>query len=503
MQIIQIFIKIITRKILSLFRALTSSPEIGGFMISESALQYVSLGSSFATYVLRIPPGVISDGKIIDFDAAKKIFQEFRRMVNPHTEIPLKVIVTLPASLIYTQSFSVPNLNDEKLHESIDLNLQMLSPMPKEEVYMSGEILATLRDRVELLGAFAEKKHIDMYRALCDDARFTPLAFEFPGRALTRLVSTELRSAGSLLLFSLSSDGINIMVLRSGKLYFDYFRPWHSIQGSLKDIPQSVFESAVVHEIQKVIHFSLSRFQETPERIFLIAPGFEQMLIKLFAQSISVPVTQLTFSSWSTISPQWYGALGSALRGIMDRSEDRELSIAPQGSLQLFYEERTLHFICRWRNIMASVAGFLFVIFGFSAYFLIQQVAVLKNEVDNAVYVPRKELLATMNRASEFNALVRTVREGKAVQESWNTLVRRIETVMLRERVTLDRLEIGGLQSVMTLVAHAPDYDAVGNFKTAMTLDTYFLNVVLLSSSVIIRDDGMVGFTLTFRRGNL
>ena len=99
----------------------------------------------------------------------------------------MRVVVVLPAATVYTQSFDIPNVGEDKLIESADLNLQMISPMPKETAYMSFERLQETPDRYELLGAFAERALVDRYWDILSQAKFPPIVFEFPGLALTRL----------------------------------------------------------------------------------------------------------------------------------------------------------------------------------------------------------------------------------------------------------------------------------------------------------------------------
>jgi len=131
-----------------------------------------------------------------------------------------------------------------------------------------------------------------------------------------------------MLVFFLSSDGVNLFLQRNESLYFDYFRSWHSMQGESMEIPRIVFDGVVAQEIQKVINFTLSKFQETPEQVVLIAPGYERELQSFISERFALPVVPLELKE-RNVQPAWYVAFGAALRGQVDRTKDTAISLAP------------------------------------------------------------------------------------------------------------------------------------------------------------------------------
>lgn len=488
------------KKLRQLFEWLSSKPKIGGLEISSSGVTYVRFDGGLDTFSLRLPPGTIREGKVEDSAKLLEVLSELYKAADVGGRGgPMRVVVVLPAATVYTQSFDIPNVGEDKLIESADLNLQMISPMPKETAYMSFERLQETPDRYELLGAFAERALVDQYWDILSQAKFPPIVFEFPGLALARL----FRSIGGTqphasLLFHVSSDGLSLFTIRSGGLYFDYFRSWQSIQGEAREISRQRFEEVVVQEVQKVINFTLGRFKETPGQLVLVAPGLERDLQTFLESHFPIPVVPLEVPGW-TVGPQWFVALGAALRGAMDRGEDRELSVSSIGSAELFYEEQLIDFVRLWRAVVAGVMGVLLIFFGGAAYFLAGQARAVQGQLGQfQAGGGGRELAALQAKAEEFNALVKMVGGVRAAAHPWSAFFKKLAELAWKHQVKLDRIEASGFNQPVTLGARAPSYDGVVAFKNALASDLGFKDVNLLVSQIATLEDGMVGFSVTF-----
>ncbi|MEK7089671.1 MAG: hypothetical protein AAB920_02520, partial [Patescibacteria group bacterium] len=219
------------------FGRLTSEPRVGGLHISDSALLYAEIYGGLKTAGVKLPPGVVMDGKILDPAQFRIALKQLHTAIDSNEKKTIPVAVVLPTAGIYTQSFTTPNVGRERLQESALLNLQMISPMATDTSYMSWQLMQETPDQFELLGAFTEKKFVDDFRVLLEEAHLSPVVFEFSSLALSRLVALvgggDVRPA---LLLQISSDGLNFSILRNNGLYFDYFRSWKSIHCSERHI---------------------------------------------------------------------------------------------------------------------------------------------------------------------------------------------------------------------------------------------------------------------------
>ncbi len=494
--------KSLVTKVVQLLAWLASKPEIGGLQVSDSALLYVALGKRPRALSLKIPPGVIREGKVLLPDELSRLLRQLHGMIEGGLgDRRVSVVVCLPAAVAYTQSFHVPNLGEGRLAESANLNLQMLSPIPTEAAYMSSQVIGVNQDRYELLGAFAERKVVDAYRGALEQARFAPVAFEFPSLAVARLAGETIqRTAAAALVFQVSSDGLNLSIVKNGSLYFDYFRSWASIQGEAREISRALFEEVVTQEVQKVINFTLGRFKETPERVYLIAPALGGEIEKFLESRFGLAIAPLTLTSWSLTS-QWYVALGSAIRGSVDRSRDIAISLAPVGSAELFYQEQVIDFVVLWRNIIAGTLLLFLVLYAGAAYFLGSASRDLKEQGGVFPGVQAERELATLRaKAEEFNRLVATARDARTSTQSWYLFLARLKEVAATHGVTIDRLEVASLEGAVTLTGRVAkgNYDAIQSFTGVLTQEPSFSEVNLPIRQIANLDDGSLGFTITF-----
>ncbi|MFA6365051.1 MAG: hypothetical protein WCW78_01485 [Candidatus Paceibacterota bacterium] len=493
-------IKIILQKLQFLLKQLSSEPLVGGLQISDYALQYVALTGELRTASVKMPPGVVREGRLIDGAQFLLYLKQLHQIVKPEKEKePIPVTVTLPPNVVYTQSFTVPNVGVEKLEESAALNIQMISPMSPDAAYISWQVIRETPDQYELLGAFAEKKYVDEFQKFLEESYFSSVAFEFPSLSLSRLIALAGNTDESpSLLLQISSDGLNLSILKSKGLYFDYFRSWRSVQGESRQITRERFEEVVAEEIQKVINFTLSKFKESPKKLFMIAPGFETEIQSFVQLKFGISVAVLQVTTWN-ISSQWYAAVGAALRESESRKRDILINVSSGRSGQYFYEEQGLKFLHLWRIIIAGVLGVFLLLFGGSAYVLANELKVTKQNLSIfSARIPAGELQSLEGNVTSFNALVKSAHLVKDASEPWTLFFSRIKTIADANKVVIDSIDTTSLKKEITLNAHVADNNAIITFKNAISVEKDFTDVDLLVSRIVTREDGSAGFQLTF-----
>ncbi|MDO8557257.1 MAG: hypothetical protein Q7R98_02225 [Candidatus Jorgensenbacteria bacterium] len=493
---------IIIQKAKAILDRLTSRPIIGGLLISDSLLEYLVLGVSPKGASLKIPPGVFRDGKIIDQEQFVALLKQLHSIIDAENrERSMSVIAVLPAGTVYSQGLQVPNIGADKLEESAYLNLRMISPIPADTAYMSYQIINETPDKFDLLGAIVERSYIEEMRTALIRGGFSPIVFEFPGLALARAVGEYLpKNNRASVLFQITGDGLELSIVRGDGLYFDYFRSWHSIQGEERQISRALFENVVAQEIQKVLNFGLSRFKESIGDIFLIAPGFEEEVKGFVETRFGVTVTPLVLSGIE-LAPNWYAVLGAAMRGNIDRSSDRFITLSNISSVESFREEQIINFVVLWRNIIVSVLGIFLILFGGISYFIGSEAKSVQGNLALFNTAGQKQKLSNLEKlAGEFNALVKTVADVRGTAEPWGLFLSRIIPITQAHQVGIDRIdELGSFTgATVTLGARTVSYDLITNFKAALSAEPDFSNVDLSISRITTLEDGSIGFILTF-----
>jgi hypothetical protein len=489
------------QKVKLFLEKLSFKPIIGGLQITDSAVYCLFIEKEIKTFSLRLPVGAIVGGKPQNYDVLKKAFTELHNLILPEkNNAKIPVIVSLPAAVVYSQIFNVPNVGEEKLPESAELNLQMISPIPQGIAYSAWQKIGELKDSYELLGAFTERTVVDSYSQLLDETGFSPMAFEFPGLSLSRLIGQFMNSVSySVMVFQISSDGLSIFVLKNGRIYFDYFRSWRSIQGESREISRQLFYEVVKEEVERVLNFAQSRFKEKITNVFLIAPGFEVEIQNFLESQFGFKALPLQFRSWP-VQPNWYVALGAALRGGIDRSKDTEISLTPKSAIELFYEEQLLNFVIRWRNIFSAVLIVFVIVFGLSSYFLVKHFQTLESRVAGfRIGGQEKELAAYEEKAKEFNRLVQGIAAVKKNAEDWHKVFSELNRKALDFKINLESVQAPSLSDTFTVIAKAPDYNGIVNFKKSLTETNIFTGVDLVVPRIVNLESGTVLFTLTFR----
>jgi hypothetical protein len=488
------------KKIKTFLDRLSSKPVIGGLQITDSALYCLFIEKELKIFSLRLPPGIIVEGKPENREALLNLFQELHGLIlseKPHVKIP--IIVSLPASVVYSQVFNVPNVGEEKLAEAAELNLQMISPVPPDTAYASWEKIGELKDSYELLGAFTERAVVDAYQQLLEETGFSPMAFEFPGLSLSRLVGQFINSINyAVMIFQISSDGLSLFVLRNGRIYFDYFRSWRSIQGESREIPRQLFYEVVTQEVKRVLNFAQARFKENITQVFLIAPVFEIEMQTFLEQQFGFKAMPLRFRSWP-VQPNWYVALGAALRGGIDRSKDTGISLTPISSIELFYEEQILSFIGRWRNILITILSFFVFVYALTGYLLARHSQVLQARI--AIFRTEhqeKEVAAYEEKANEFNRLVRGIASVGENADDWYKILSELNRIAASFKINLESIQALSLSDTFTVVAQAPDYNSIASFKKSLAETNIFTKVDLVVPRIVNLENGAVLFTVTF-----
>lgn len=483
-----------------LFDRLSSRPKIGGLQITNGGLEYVfSETTPPKAYSVKFPPGVLKDGRLQKRDefiaTAKKLYD----LIDIDKKKKLaQVIVSLPATCVYTQGFSVPNIDEERLEESAALNLQMLSPVPKDEAYMSFEVIEESRDRFDLLGAFVEKKVVDDFREGLNRANFYSIAFEFPSQSLTRLMARVVpMDSKPSLATHVSSDGIDFFIIRNGSLLFDYFRSWASIQGSETTIQKELFMSTIVGETQKVANFVLSRYKDRLEKVYLMAPAMEAEIKSALTERVGVSVESLVLPN-EKLPTVWYVPLGASAREFKDGKRDA-INLNNESASDIFFQEHSLSFLYFWRRLASAVAVVFLAAFILAYSFLNGQLESLENQLENSqAQANAPELSELKTKAETFNAVVADLgREPRKLKE-WQAILSTIGEIARAERVTIDRIGIISFDSPILMNARAPDNSATLAFKNALVSRKGFSQVDVPLLSIKELEDGSVGFTVSF-----
>lgn len=490
------------REFILLIEKLSSKPRIGGLQISNAAFQFVLIEKDKpVTAALRLPPEILKDGRIVDRAKFLDLLRQLHQIILPERKrVKIKVIVSLPSEIIFSQNFSIPNVGTENLKETAKLNLQIISPLPIEKACVDWQIINELPECYELLGVLAEKEVVDEFSSLLVEAGFLPAATEFPALAVARLLDQEMNlGAKTVLTIIVSSDGLDLFFLKNNQLYFEHFLSWQSMKGDHRQITKADFEKTIVEEVQRVVNFALSRFRERIDKVVLIAAGLEQEIAGILTNNFSFTILPFQMKRFPSLGPSWFPALGSALRGEKERSYDSEISLSSLTTIEEFYREQTLSFIGLWRKIALTVFSFFLVIFIGISIFLVNISHRQESQLRSFNAQPAAEELRFLEeKAKEFNQLVTLAVNMKSADLPLKEILGELKNIADKNKVNLENISIVSLKEPIKIAARAPNNAAAIQFKNDLTAKASFKNIELPLASISYLEDNAVSFLMSF-----
>jgi Tfp pilus assembly protein PilN len=490
-------------KIISFLEKLTFRPLVGGLEINDSSIRFLRLdGGKIVTAALRLPPGIILDGKINDRQNFSSALKAIRSQLIPSGKNQkIQAIVSLPASIVYSQSFGIPEVNQEIMAETVDLNLRMISPIDLEKAYSDWQVIEDRANQKEILGVFAERVLVDEYEQCLRENGFLPVAFEFPALALNRLLrdlGPTLDSVKPYLVVNITTDGLNFLIIKNGELYFNHFIFWRTLRGEKKQITLPDFKNILIEEVQKIINFGLTNLKEPFNGSIIIASTLESEVEKIIQEVFILKSIPLRLKRFPDFQTAWFVSLGAALRGLIPRRQDTLITLAGHNVVEEFYHEQSLSFISLWRNIFVVSFLILLMALGMIDVFFIQTGENVDKQLASLIINPQiQEVNELQIKAENFNRLVNLVTAAKQSNQKWSSFFEQLNS-LTGNQIIIERILIQSLMAPVKIQGQAESEKAAIDFKNALAAQSNFDKVDLPLASLRLAADRRVSFELSF-----
>lgn len=487
-------------------RLLNPTPPVGGLAATSNSVRFLRIKDrgAFQTAALRLPPGIVAEGKIKDVQAFTSALKAIHSRVAPPDKT-VHVILNLPPDLVYTQSFFIPLLAESRIDEAARLNLEMLSPIDVKTSYASWQKIGESFSgsaQLELLGAFAEAEPVNAFSQALRESGFAVAAIEFPALSIARLVKSgaEAKEEKSYLVIDVAGEGVSFMILRNLNLYFNHFHSWQSIEEESggKRLSVTDFKDFLLREVQKVSNFYGSRWGGAIGEAVLLASSMGKEITEVIETNFPMQVTDLALGGeHRDLGADWFSVLGSAVRGLMPRHRDSELSLTTAPVKLQYWHALILNFTGIWRKVALTVFGFLIAMTLIADLFLLGAERSFK--AGRIAAVGEKELQDAESlrlKAAEFNRLVGFALKAAGETSAWSPVFARIDALSgngtVIRRAVLDRFGI-------VLTGSASDEGSVIAFKDRLLGVSDFAEVSLPLANLRPNPDGTVNFTITVR----
>ena len=495
-------------KLKNYLRILNPLPPIGGLFISDSSLKFLLIKEpgKAVTASLRLPPGIIQDGKLKDPANFRKALKTLHGDIA-FRDKPVHVILLLPPGLSYTQSFTIPFLAGDRLEEAVKLNLEMISPIDFKSAYSSSEKIGEKFEeggQFEFLGAFVEARLVDDYLSVLHETKFITIAVEFPALALVRLASraANLTPQESYLLLDISGEGVSFMIMRNFNLYFSYFHSWQSILAEIggKKIAEEKFNDSLIREIQKVLNFYSSRWGGALGKLILSATGLSTLIIKNIEANFTLKVVNLVAAEFPNLKSSWFPVLGSALRGLIPRSEDNFISLTNAPVQIQYWRSRVLNFFSLWRKVAFTVLIFIGIVLLSVNIFSGREERKLNAELIKSSAPELQEVKQLEEEAEEFNRRVLETLNAYNSVSNWSEFFSNLNNLASGE-VSLDSISVKKTKVVLT--GSTKNESLLLAFRDRLRGALNFEDINLPPQQITLKPDGSVNFRLDFNLKSL
>lgn len=239
-------------------------------IINDYSIRLVELKSKQPLSVLRweeryIPFGIITDGKIADYETLANILEE---CISDWKIQKRSIRFTVPDPFVIIRKISIPaDVKDDEIHGYLYLELGSSIHLPFEEPVFDIHILSNGTEKRELLIFAAQEEHVTEYTALFQEVKLSPKAADISPLALYRLYD-HLNMAEQderLLMVQFDLNEVNLCIFEGSIPFF-----MHHIAVDADE------EQWNIH-LNKLGNYELSFLGEKDELLFLFEDQYKEI----------------------------------------------------------------------------------------------------------------------------------------------------------------------------------------------------------------------------------
>lgn len=492
---------------------------IGALMISDRLIQVFSFAgeTNKIKYLAQffLPSGIIEGGVLLKNEELEKILLRIKDKIWQSRKIPW-VILSLPSANFFTNIISVPELPPKQFAEAVFFNIQTDHPVPLEKIYFDWEEIGTSLGKnheKDVFFATGIKDNINHFLEAVAGAGFQVVAVEPFSLGVVRFLSNFGDKEKPYLSIILKLEGLEFILGINEQIIFMDFHFWSEVfssqQEELKEPPKEInvalLEDYLLKQIPRFLNFYLLKYQKEIKHYLFLSPHqqINSLLDKIIEKEFNLqPLTLKLPPFLMKLSSDWYSVIGTALRGLISRSEDTIISLAPIGTEVGYRQHQLLNFISLWFKITAvTLLGLIMIFSSLDILMFGNLVQDYQEKTSIGLSDTSKERLAVLSQsAKEFNNLVQQAILADAFKQEWANILQEIFNSANFLKVDIKRIFVSGAPAnnitIQAEVLHKP---AMTNFKESLEKITYFSEVRLPLETLLETPGKGVSFFLNLK----
>ncbi|MBI2033992.1 MAG: hypothetical protein HYT13_02755 [Candidatus Liptonbacteria bacterium] len=247
--------------------------------------------------------------------------------------------------------------------------------------------------------------------------------------------------------------------------------------------------------LHRVLNFYVQHWPEPVTELFLITLGLKDEVIKIVRDNFPLQVKDLKLNIEQAVDTEWFMAVGSSLRGLVSRREDKDVSLTKVGTQEEFRREQIIGFLRFWRAASLVVLGILIIVLGGVNLFLIEIQGSLESQPKFQLSEEQsKEFKDLTDRASDFNRSIVLIKNIQSQVKSKGKFLDKLKKLLEANSINLTQFSFSSFGSPLTLTGEAAATDKILNFKTSLKEDSQFENVDLPITNI---KTSLQGFSFT------
>jgi len=478
-------IKIYFQKLLSFFRIRS---RVDGLEVSDQAVRLIYFEKkAWHKEGIRLPPGVLENGKIKDQEVFVTALRELKSRVPSARgkNKKLNIFVALSSVNMYSQVFTLPFMEEKDLGKAISLNVQMVSPVDINHAYFSWQMLG--RDeknlRSEIAAAFTDKTVVDEMAQALYSAGFITVGIESRALALVRTLRKKgagVDPEGSYIVIDIDNSGTDFLIVRKGNLYFEYANPWTDITDDKGTAAVDKFEEMLSTNVRQVLNFYSQHWPEPVTGIVLSAVAYRAQAEEGIRSYTTLPIIPFTLAEETQIPTEWFVAFGCALHAFPTDPKDKEINLAGSGAMDTFHEERITDFLTLWRVLVPAVLVLLLLVYALAGNFLSATQADIES---SSVFIQQQgetaQITALEASSTAFNQTVALIENAESRVSRNDLIVADINAVAAANGITITHISFQAASSPILIAGIASAETQIAAFRGAIQNDPHFASVNL------------------------
>ena len=475
-----------------------------GMEITDHVIRWCRLDDGVPqTFAVKVPPGVMQDGKILDRAAFAALMVQVHDAGSGSRSAATKdlVVLTLGSAPTFMHLFYLPLIERNSLDKAIILNLQMISPSDGAATSAGWQVLTedAEKNRFEVVGVFINRALIDEMTEVLYEVGFVTVAVESKALSLARALAkggSGLDVQGSYIMVSCDDTGMDFMIIRKGVLCFAYAIPWHEIANEQGQVEDEQFAAALTRGVRQITNFYEQHWSDPVTAAVIAADNLLPTVQATVAGVVSYPVVPFMVGTNDAVRGAPV-AFGAALRGVVPHRGDRDVTLLRSDASEVYQEESAVFFLRFWRFALPMILGFVVIAAALGDIIWLGRIEQAATSAVPAVSAGVVSQLATLTPAAQhFNQTVTMIQAIEVSRDLKSAVVTRFEAVAASSGITITHLMLGAHGTPTTIAGTASSEDAIVAFKGALISNALAVSVALPLSGIQPQGAGYT-FTMT------